>query len=338
MLVVHIGLGKTATTSLQRFVFPKLAQLKSVSFNDPRLWGLLTKNQLVGLSSKELDHLKRSLHESGNNLISLESLVGWNPHYWEAAADQNLEIFGENAVVIVSVREPVSYLTSVYQQIIHQGNVKNPRDFFVDGKTYSSLKKYICEGRLEYFDVDSFDLEKLFNIYQERFKSVHFVPLEDIGTMNFLRNIYELNEGELEILRSKYKESPRANRAYSKIGMSLTFLREHTANIIGLRSIGSDSRLPKFDLPDPTYTVPGRNISLEPFNQLTFANKVRQLPRRIFRRLRSIISVGGWRGFIQNRVDKLIPYVKYELPDNIYFNEQLVEKNRDFLRGLRERL
>ena len=113
MLVVHIGLGKTATTSLQQFVFPKLAELRSVNFNDPSLWGLLVKNQLVGLEGKELDNLKRSLHESGNNLISLESLVGWNPHYWEAAADQNLEIFGENAVVIISVREPVNYLTSV---------------------------------------------------------------------------------------------------------------------------------------------------------------------------------------------------------------------------------
>jgi hypothetical protein len=120
MLVVHIGLPKTATTTLQRHVFPALSgRVSDFQFNDRRSLTLCQKAHLFGLSEKERAELDQRINRSENTLISLESLVSWNPRDWERAADTNLELFGKNAVIVITLRDPKAYLSSVYYQMVH---------------------------------------------------------------------------------------------------------------------------------------------------------------------------------------------------------------------------
>ena len=54
------------------------------------------------------------------DLISFEGLVHWNPV--KLCADKNLEVFGSDAFVILTLRSPKDYLRSLYQQQIHEGS------------------------------------------------------------------------------------------------------------------------------------------------------------------------------------------------------------------------
>ena len=89
MNIIHIGLGKTGTTSLQSLVYPHIPILRpAIKYNDPEviraidLWilGLLDDNDCITLKGR--------LAEKGH-LISREHLINWNPRNWEKSADKN---------------------------------------------------------------------------------------------------------------------------------------------------------------------------------------------------------------------------------------------------------
>jgi len=326
MLVVHIGLGKTATTTLQRYVFPELSQITGILFNDREIVAKVMEC-MCSVDDECLVDLKR-LIDGRDVLISLESLVDWNPHYWEDAADRNLRIFGQFAVILVTVREPESYLRSIYQQMMHEGHVLSPYDFFVGSKQYLKLKRCLGDKQLGFFDVDSFDLYRLYNIYTSRFEQVHFIPLEKMSSMGFLRSLYALCEDDVLRLQKCFANSPRENRSYSSLGVSLTLKRERLLNAIGMKSFSSRDRYFQEMLSDRQLS---QNAHKLPFAELSFNERVYQFPVRLLRRL---LRFFAWRNFIQNGVDKILPYSKYDLPDNVDLNQTLLEKNREFLATL----
>ena len=315
MLAVHIGLGKTATTTLQKYIYPEIAKIKNISYNDTDLVFNIRRCALFGNAKNEYcEEIKENIKKINDDiLISLESLVGWNPHYWEAAADRNLKMFGNEAIIIITVREPVEYLTSLYQQRVHQGNVKRPEDYFINGDVYSVLKEKLGENNLELFDVDSFDLRKLYEIYRERFEKVVFVPMDEIVNMIFLKRIYDLNDNDLFVLKKIYKESPRQNRAYSQLTMNLTFIRESMLNYFGFKTYGTDDK-----------------SILKIYRMYNDSKNSEKIISYFDRYTKKVLFV-LWRKIMQNIVDKAIPYSKYKLPDYIDLNESLIEKNKVFL-------
>lgn len=64
------------------------------------------------------------------------------------------------------------------------------------------------------------------------------------------------------------------------------------------------------------------------FAELSFLEKIKQFPLRSINR---IISSFGWRFLMQSFVNSVLPYKKYELPENIYRNVELARKNDMFL-------
>ncbi len=102
MLTVHIGLGKCASTSLQRFVFPELERIrKNIEFNNRKLLRLANKHHVVSLNSKERMEFDKILQNGKDHLISSENLVNWDPVYHEEAADLNLELFGKKPISLL---------------------------------------------------------------------------------------------------------------------------------------------------------------------------------------------------------------------------------------------
>lgn len=204
--IVHIGLGKTATTSLQKNVFPEIPKLrKQIKYNEEeirhsirKLWFLDNK------SNEELNFQKKILEQK--HFISLEYLVNWNPRIWKKTADLNLRLFGKNAIIIITARDTESFLRSIYQQRIHEGNICTPEEFFVNKNDYNKLKPLLSEKILTHFDMDSYDLEKLWHIYNSRFSKVYLVPMSSIDSLEFLREIFDLNENEIKNLRKNFKK------------------------------------------------------------------------------------------------------------------------------------
>lgn len=332
MLVVHIGLGKTATTVLQKHVFPELAKIHpDINFNNQEVMQILRKSIYFSPTEGELS-LVRNKFSKGRWIISLESLVNWNPRYWEEAADQNLSIFGSKAEILITVRDTGSYLRSVYQQMIHQRNIKAPERFFVDKNSYDLVEDLLSKGRLEYFDVDSFEIDRLLNTYKERFDVVRMVPLKHIREFEFLREPFSLTEGTVQRLRALFNQSPISNRSYSHLGMLLTFGRERFLNALGMRSIGSDDRDP-IDIYRSCEVCSCEVSKGIPFKSLSTSKKWKEAPVRTAKRL-ARLGIPNWRKFIQNGVDRIIPYKMYRLPETVYRNCYLEKRNDNLISRL----
>jgi hypothetical protein len=42
-----------------------------------------------------------------------------NPRNWESAADRVLDLFGADAKILITLRDPIDFLTSLYIQQLH---------------------------------------------------------------------------------------------------------------------------------------------------------------------------------------------------------------------------
>ena len=325
--VVHIGLGKTGTTTLQKHIFPQIPKLRSnVIYNDNIVMENLRPITKLNPSSSELGIFRGTL-EGGRHFISQEGLVDWNPRNWRYAADRNVKLFGADATIIITVRKTEGYHCSLYQQIIHEGNVKAAENFFVDGTLYDRIEPLLAPGILTRYDVDSFDIERLVTLYKERFRNVLVVPMSRISEMHFLKTAFNLTEEERLNLCEKALYPPHSNKAFSKLAMRLTFKREKFLNFFGLMSKGSDFSIFEYATggKEPKYSLP--------YGELTFFAKVKQFPKRATRRF---FKKRVWRILMQEVVDKLVPYKKYELPPEVYRNKDLCQKNDAFIESLED--
>lgn len=327
--VVHIGLGKTATTTLQKHVFPTLSNRLDYNYNDKNIWTLLRKCRFVPLSPSEEEAIRDVLRKK-SNLISLESLVSWNPALWEEAADRNLKLFGKETKILITLRDPVDWMTSVYQQQVQVGNVVKPEQFFLTGEKYKSASHMASSSKLEYFCSDYVDFERLVKLYEERFDNVACVNLDDIGEMRFLHEILDVSEGFRKELSQKFKSAMAENRAYSNLAMSATFAREAFLNVFGLKSIGTSDH--RFDQLELLWETEIEN-DLPKFPSAGILAKTLDFLGLILSKIWKNL-VPTWRSFIQKFFDKLVPYKKYKLPELLPLNSEKIEKSRKFLTAL----
>jgi hypothetical protein len=332
MNLVHIGLGKTATTTLQRFIFPEISRLRpSVVFNNTEITDLLKKDSKIGLSEAELDILQLDLSKR-SNLISLEYLVNWNPRNWEVSADKNLKLFGAQTHIVITVRDMVSYLTSTYQQKVHEGNIQCATDFFVSSQEYDAMPEKSLRSSQKIYDVDSFDLEHLVTLYKQRFEKVSVVPLEMLSEIRFIKDHYDLDYDETIQLQVKFKQSKRLNVAYSALAMDFTFKREALRRRSGMKNVGRVSLMLKSLYRDRTRKFvndPRYRVYTERYSNLSISQMLLQFPFRLARR--TLRPVSSWRGLMQLIVNRYLPYQEYQLPTQCYRNKVLEEKNAAFI-------
>lgn len=325
--IVHIGLGKTATTSLQKYVFPQIQQLRpQITYNDPKVLRDIDLFKIGMLDSEALHKLKDKLLAK-KNFISDEKLVNWNPRKWEASANENFELFGSDTTILITVRETEPYLRSVYQQMVHEGNIHSPENFFVSSQEYDAQERFLVPCLLQRFDVDSFDLRTLSKIYTDRFSKVLIVPLNAINHLVFLRDMFDLSAVEHENLCRIFKNRRRSNRAYSDVAMSLTFKRTCLLRYFGLELIGSDT------------TALERALILKKSSVLELSSKSLSLRQKLSKpipRAAKKIRKGFliWRPLMQNIVSRYLFRRPYSLPDATYINKGLAQSNNALIKEL----
>lgn len=317
--VVHIGLPKTGTTSLQKYVLPEICKIRDVKLN-PAAFREIAAHYFE-YTSQMRDKLRLEI-ERESVLISNEGLVDWNPRNCLCSADRLLDLFGSKAQIVISVREPVEYLTSMYVQRIQLNNHISPEDFFVSSGDYDRLSDFLPKNSLLRFDYESFDLDYMYKVYKERFEKVFILPSTRISSLFPFCEIFELSPEEVKVLQhSLFRKKPQ-NRSYSAFAVKLSFAREFALNILGAKSISSEG---------------GRKIDRV---QRAFGRQSR--PRYVESRMRQMkklwrICGGGslfsFRWWMQCVVDRFFPYQRYKLPSDVVekINSDLMERNKQFV-------
>ena len=218
--IVHIGLGKTGTTTLQNIIFPEICDYYKINYLDLNILKKknLNKNTYHPLANVD----KFDLPE--NFLLSNEDLVGteWRPQNFEKAFQLNKKIFDQECKILISIRKPSDLLNSTYITAIHQFNLIKEKDFFVYEKDADISNKK--------FNLYYFDYEKLINLYKSYFKHVVVVKYEDIFKLDFLDNFFDIKKEFKEKLIEKIKKN-HLNKSFSTTGVKIFFLLNKFFNL-----------------------------------------------------------------------------------------------------------
>lgn len=293
MLIIHIGLQKTGTTSLQRHTLSLLKDKGFIDdYNPPDILGKLEAFRRGDRSP--ISELRSYFLDAQRTMISLESLVGVNPGNWRERLELNREIFPSTARILITMREPAEYLRSIYQQNIAQGNIISEKQYFLTREFYDAAEP-MCRHRLgEIFSVDDFSYRTLLNGYAESFDRVVAVPISQVSSLKFLSKLgLNLSPSELRDLRERHVKGRIENRSFSKRAMGMTFWREQWLNTLGLQS---------------RWAVPAQN------NFLTEVQKINVRPS-VVQRIASV-ALPRWRSVMVRGLDRCLPYQKFELaPD-----------------------
>jgi hypothetical protein len=188
-IFVHIGLPKTATTSLQTDLFPRLAgnDIEYLGVFQPRdesvqgkLYRSFTKSFTNRVETGALrESLARKLQKK--NLILSEEMISvsqWKHSWKEKLAYLKTVLEGFDHEIVVTVREPVAALFSYYCEIypllgperrsfIDVALQSEPMQIFHYDKLISELSRHFATERLHFFKFedlianDTSALEKL---------------------------------------------------------------------------------------------------------------------------------------------------------------------------------
>ncbi len=218
---LHIGLGRTSSTTLQTQIFPEIAKFRKnctffsikssiirknlKSVNDRRILykslidNLKTGEELILSDETLLGEIETKTSNSDKYNVNNRD-IPWPPNshpwcpstYYESYL-RNCKIFDKNTNIIITIRKPSIWLRSVFSKC----SSENPSKFFVSKKDEKTDNTFL---------ITEFDLNKLINLYKKNFKNVFVIKFENISNFNFARKIFDLNENEIENIKKKYKK------------------------------------------------------------------------------------------------------------------------------------
>ncbi|MDA8094297.1 MAG: hypothetical protein M0T84_10375 [Betaproteobacteria bacterium] len=195
--------------------------MEYVDVDDPRI-RLYSSCLSLG---KEIPY---GLDASESYLVSAEDLHSTDPFFWEDRAEKNQRFFGSDCHVLLTIREPKSYLTSLYVQLcIHQGNVQAPEDLFLENALYSP---HLASAK---FAIDYFSYNRIIALYKAHFDALTVAKFESLGKMDFLKELFPVSEQEREEYKGIFL-AEKANRAYSKTAVTATLTFQRVLNSVGL--------------------------------------------------------------------------------------------------------
>jgi hypothetical protein len=197
--------------------------------------------------------------------------------------------------------------------------------------------------------VDELDYTYLFNLFAKKFDRVYFSDMKTTMEYKFLIDMNIIDKSLCKRLIEE-KVTTIYNQAYSKKAMLLDIKRYKILNAMNLSplsfSIHARNRFEKliFDSSDlgkerdPITHCISKNvvsISLDNFKrfikQFRTIYKILKLPYNILKLPHTILK--QWRSFLQDYVNVLFKYEKFELPAKMYLGKHF-EDNVDFYKEL----
>lgn len=220
--IVHIGFGKTGSSKLQKDIFPQICRDYNLEYygdaykknqSESKYHNLLTNH----VAKMELGFECENLNISDKVLISAEELSSYrNAEYIEEFAEKNLIAFGKDTHIILTIREPKSWLSSIYLQLCaHEKPMQNPEHFFLNNKNYSERLPNVK------FNIDKFSYNKVIDVYKIRFDKLTVIKYEHLKEANFLKEIFNLNDNEI-IKYKKLFAKRIVNRGFSEFSYKIS--------------------------------------------------------------------------------------------------------------------
>jgi len=212
--LIHIGIPRTASTFLQRQVFPKIKgfeffDVDTTFYSEPFQKLLYTDQSLYHHQSR--DQLIHS--ESDNIFLSNELFCGqsfiMNATNRTRTALRLKHAFPEGEIVLI-LRNQLNLLESLYTLGVYDGIHKKPDNFVI---FEDHIPRYNTFSGNEH--METYLLTPLVKLYREHFKKVHIFLFEDFTSdpkLFFKKMAAELNielEGEIT-------HRTRENRSLSK--------------------------------------------------------------------------------------------------------------------------
>lgn len=175
-ILLHVGYHKTATTWLQNSVFRPEHGFPQVMTHPQVFEHIVTPHGLAYDAQAVRDLVAPRLGAGGGvDVISLESLSG-NPFYGGRESDdyaQRLKAAFPQARILLSIREQMAIIASVYMQYLLRGGTAPARAFFEGAQV----------GGYMGFDPVHFEYDRLVGLYQDLYgaENVMVLPLEEIA-------------------------------------------------------------------------------------------------------------------------------------------------------------
>ena len=203
--VLHIGLQKTGSSYLQRFVFSGLSRKLGYRYINDSIHFRQIKRFDIDFKIEDREAFSKQLELGGKYILSYEGLIGGRPECWEERAKLIRSVFGDVAVVI-AIRDPYHYLDALFLQKVKEGQFLHEEEF-LDVDVPGSSLGYSRHA----FSILDFEYLKLKAIYESNFDEVHFVPFEKLITSSVFLN------GE----RIEFNNMNVTNRSLSKLSIEV---------------------------------------------------------------------------------------------------------------------
>ena len=271
--LLHIGLGKCGSTFLQREIFPKLEKKINTSYIN------LFKNDFFNIKKTEVKYSAFENFKNIENLLPNDFIIsnedlfskGWEFSKIEKHFEYIKDNFSNDTVILIIIRNPYDLLNSIYCQTIPGMRIVKPDKFFyIDDKNMNIRVN-------DRFNLHNFDYSKLISLYKSYFKKVVVVKYEKFQNLNFLKDIFSLDDEYLQNL--KKNTNKYYNKSISKYGIDF---------ILFLNKFFDVSKSQKFI-----------RKFINPSNNIIFKIKNRILTQFLLR------------GFFQAKFDRIFPYKKY---------------------------
>lgn len=353
--IIHVGMGKTGTTHLQIKVFPELDRLGILHYHadwKQKNIDILVKRKVFNESNqKTLDLRLDNFADDSIHLISCESILSWDPRHWQTSLSNLLSDFGEESEILITLRDPYSYLTSVYQQMIHQGESDLvPERYFLRSDLYDKHLDYFGRSNnSRRFSVDDLDYNFLYNSFDKRFRKIYFSDMKTTMEYKFLVDMNIIDKTLCKKLMGK-NEKTILNKAYSRKAMLLDIKRYKILRSLSITPLSTSIQERNFreklifnssdlgrERDQITHNISKNvgSILLDNFKrfieQYRTIYKILRLPYSILKLPHTILA--HWRFFLQRYVNVLFKYEKFELPAEMYLGKHF-EDNVDFYKEL----
>lgn len=325
-LILHVGLGRTSTTTLQKKIFPKLCNIYNYKYADHSV--LEKKNQDLDIKKKIIKHIERmvlkkkskALTIQGKVLISSENLSGWNPIFYEQFSEDNLIAFGKNAHVMLVIREPLIYLNSVYNHQVIRAvpNYRKPSNYFIDSRNLPNTKFSAYAGGN--FAIDYFSYKNLINFYRKRFNKVTVVKYESLENMQFLNEFFPVDNLIINKLKKEYQTNilnyrTKISKFMFYISHVLYRLRYIINGIKFIYNIIFNKPNTKINRSKNNSNEPGKNIYKKIYNFLFFNGR--------------LYVADLYKIYILNLINDIFNFKQYNLKLNKYIDIEIIKQLKE---------
>jgi hypothetical protein len=179
-LVYHIGFHKTGTTWLQNVLF-KEKEIFNLINNSQRPWEDEFCRQIINHNQYDfnlqycLTELEKRIKSDKVNVLSAERLSGhpMSGGYDVSQIAYRLYQINSKAKIIITIREPKSFITSAYKQMVHEGYCGRFEDFLSENqwKLCGPSKVYFLQHEIVEIYKNRFGEESVLTLNFDEFKN-----------------------------------------------------------------------------------------------------------------------------------------------------------------------